>query len=84
MLLEKGRLPIFGKITPIDLDVKRFDFSTHAGHDELVNFAKECKAEDVILYHTDHKTSRPPLTKSLLELGINVHTPMNRETYIIE
>lgn len=84
MLLDNGRLPIFGNITPINLETKTFDFSTHAGHNELVDFAKETGAEDVILYHTEHKTSRPPLAKSLTELGINVHNPMNRETYIIE
>ncbi len=83
MLLEKGRLPIYGNITPINLEIKKFDFSTHAGHNELIKFAKECDPEHIILYHTDQKTSRPPLKKELTELGINVHCPMNRETNII-
>ncbi len=84
MLLEKSRLPIYGNITQIDLETKKFDFSTHAGHDELVQFAKDTEAKDVVLYHTDPNTARPALSKSLNELGINVHNPMNRETYIID
>ena len=84
MLLEKSKLPIYGNITQIDLETKRFDFSTHAGHKELVEFAKATEAENVILYHTDNKTARPQLSKSLNELGINVHSPMNRQTYIID
>ena len=84
MLLEKSRLPIYGNITQIDLETKRFDFSTHAGHKELVDFAKKTQAENVILYHTDNKTARPQLSKSLEDLGINVHSPMNRKSYIIE
>ena len=77
MLLEKSRLPICGNITQIDLETKRFDFSTHAGHKELVDFAKKTQAENVVLYHTDNKTARPKLSKSLEDLGINVHSPMN-------
>ena len=84
MLLEKSRLPIYGNITQIDLETKKFDFSTHAGHDELVQFAKDTEAKEVVLYHTDPNTARPALSKSLNELGINVHSPMNRETYIID
>ena len=84
MLLEKSRLPIYGNITQIDLETKRFDFSTHAGHKELVDFAKKTEAENVILYHTDNQTARPQLSKSLEDLGINVHSPMNRKSYIIE
>lgn len=84
MLLEKSRLPIYGNIIPINLEVKRYDFSTHAGHKELVNFAKKCEAKDVILYHCDNKTSKPKLKESLLELGITVHDSNNRKTYYIK
>ena len=35
-------------------------------------------------YHTDNKTARPKLSKSLEDLGINVHSPMNRKSYIID
>ena len=31
-LLEEGRVPIFGKLSNIELDVDQYSFSTHAGH----------------------------------------------------
>jgi len=83
-LLDQGRLPIFGSMTPIELPIDRFDLSTHAGHDELITFAEETQAEHVILYHTDHDSARPPLAADLRERGFEVHCPMNRETYTIQ
>ena len=76
-LLEERRVPIFGKLANIELDVDQFSFSTHAGHNEIVQFAEECQAEDVVIYHSDPNTARPPLAKELEAKGHQVHVPEN-------
>ena len=76
-LLEKGRLPIFGNMTEVPLELDQFSFSTHAGHDEIVRFVQECKAEEVVLYHTDPNHARPHLVEELEELNFKVHSPVN-------
>ena len=83
MLLDEKHIPIWDKRTPIDLDVHQFSFSTHAGHSEIVNFAKECEAETVVVYHTDANVARPPLVADLEAAGHIVHQPINGESKII-
>ncbi len=82
-LLEERRVPIFGKITNIELEVDQFSFSTHAGHQEIIDFAEACQAEDVIIYHSDPDTARPALAKSLEANGHRVHLPENGVSKII-
>ena len=76
-LLEERRLPIFGKLANIELDVDQYSFSTHAGHQEIVQFAEECQAEDVVIYHSDPTMARPPLAEALEAKGHRVHVPEN-------
>ena len=76
-LLEERRIPIFGKISSIDLEVDQYSFSTHAGHQEIVDFAAQCQAEDVVIYHSDPTMARPPLADALEANGHQVHTPEN-------
>ncbi len=83
-LLEERRVPIFGKLANIELDVDQFSFSTHAGHNEIVQFAEECQAEDVIIYHSDPNTARPPLAEELEAKGHQVHVPENGISGLIE
>ena len=83
MLLDEKHIPIWDKRTPIDLDIHQFSFSTHAGHSEIVNFAKECEAETVVVYHTDANVARPPLVADLEAAGHIVHQPINGESKII-
>ncbi|MBC8283535.1 MAG: MBL fold metallo-hydrolase [Nitrospinae bacterium] len=83
MLLEQKRISIFGNISPIDLEVDQFSFSTHAGQQELVDFVEGCKPKDVVIYHTDSTQSRPLLAEILQNKGYNVHCPENGETYYI-
>ncbi len=84
MLLDEGHVPIWDKRTPIDLEVSQFSFSTHAGHSEIVNFAEQCQAETVVVYHTDPNHARPPLVEELESKGHTVHTPINGESTILE
>ena len=83
-LLEERRVPIFGKLANIELDVDQFSFSTHAGHNEIVQFAEECQAEDVVIYHSDPNTARPPLAEELEAKGHQVHVPENGISGLIE
>ena len=83
-LLEERRVPIFGKLANIELDVDQFSFSTHAGHNEIVQFAEQCQAEDVVIYHSDPNTARPPLAEELEAKGHQVHVPENGISGLIE
>lgn len=76
-LLEEGKVPIFGKLANIELDVDQYSFSTHAGHKEIVQFAESCQAEDVVIYHSDPNMARPPLAEELESKGHRVHVPEN-------
>ena len=79
-LLEERKVPIFGKLANIELDVDQYSFSTHAGHQEIVQFAEECQAEDVVIYHSDPNMARPPLAEELELKGHRVHLPKNGES----
>ena len=83
-LLEEHRIPIFGKLSPIDLEVDQYSFSTHAGHQEIVEFATQCQAEDVVIYHSDPMMARPPLADALEANGHRVHTPENGISGILD
>ena len=83
MLIDEKHVPIWDKRTPIDLEVSQFSFSTHAGHSEIVEFAEQCKAETVVVYHTDPNHARPPLVEDLESKGFEVHTPINGESTVI-
>jgi len=74
-LLEEGRISIFGNLTQIDLEIKQFQLSNHAGHSELCNFAKKCKPKDMLLFHAPEE-SRGVIFS---EMGdeIKVHLPIN-------
>ncbi|MEA3558783.1 MAG: MBL fold metallo-hydrolase [Candidatus Thermoplasmatota archaeon] len=71
MLMDSGSIDINGEIVKIDCEVVHFDFSAHAGHDELVKFAEGSGADEVILMHGDR---REELAKDLGSIG-KVHTP---------
>jgi putative mRNA 3-end processing factor len=54
-LLEEGTLTIDDTtVRPVG-EVEKFDFSAHAGHSDLVRFAKETRAETVVLMHGDRR-----------------------------
>ena len=38
-LLEEGAIDIYGQRVHIDLEIQQFSFSTHAGHQEILDFA---------------------------------------------
>ena len=83
-LLDERRIPIFGKLANIELDVDQYSFSTHAGHQEIVDFAEQCQAEDVVIYHSDPTMARPPLAEALEKNGHQVHVPENGISGILD
>ena len=82
-LIETGKLPIYGHNVDVACEIDRFDLSNHADHSDLVNFAVDCKAKHVILFHGDPET-RPLLAESLREKSIQVHCPINGENIHIK
>ena len=82
MLVESGRLPIFGNITDISLEVDRFTLSNHASQSQLLEFALATKAKDVVLFHSDPDT-RPALAALLEKKGVRTHLPSNHQSFTI-
>jgi len=76
LLMDKGRLNFYGVIEKINCEVQYFDFSAHAGHSELIEFAKQCNPEKVVLMHSDN---REALIDPLKEVS-EVITPKTGET----
>ena len=64
-LLETGTISIYGQQAHVSLDMEQFSFSTHAGHQEILDFAKACEAKHVVVYHTIQSRTTP-LVEALL------------------
>ncbi|MEA2055082.1 MAG: MBL fold metallo-hydrolase [Candidatus Thermoplasmatota archaeon] len=74
-LLEKGGIKMYGINRKINCDIEFFDFSAHAGHSQLVKFAKKCSPDDVIIFHSDDPSALAEEIKGFA----NVSTPRNEE-----
>ncbi len=79
-LLDTGTMQFHGVVEKVECEVQKYDFSAHAGHDELVAFAKGCSPEKVVLMHGDN---REPLALSLRKEGFEVLLPMNGEKFTL-
>jgi putative mRNA 3-end processing factor len=53
LLVETGSMVIDGEMVKVECEVVKYDFSAHAGHDELVQFAKKCNPENIVLMHSE-------------------------------
>ena len=51
LLLDEGRLSIYGKMTKINLEINQYALSNHADGPSLVKFAKDCSPKEIILFH---------------------------------
>ncbi len=71
MLLDTGHIDLRGARIKVQCKVDRFDFSAHAGHKDLVKFARDCAPKDIVLFHGDQGEKLKPD----LEKFANVHTP---------
>jgi len=55
LLVDRGMLDFYGVKEKVQCQVNYFDLSAHSGHSELVEFAKNCKPEKVVLMHSDNR-----------------------------
>ena len=76
LLLETDRIDIKGIQEKVDMDIRFFDFSAHAGHDQLREFANKCDPSNIILFHSDQ---REILASDLREDGFTVMLPDTSE-----
>ena len=78
MLLDQGMIDVKGATIRVNCDVKIFDFSAHAGHDQLLDFARGCSPERIVLCHGDQ---RELLADDLRKEGFEVLLPRNGEKF---
>ena len=56
-LVETGTVVLHGNTVKVDCEVCSFDFSAHAGHNELVKFIDGCSPKKVVFMHSDDPTA---------------------------
>jgi len=78
-LLDKGSISFYGVSQKVDCQVYYFDFSAHAGHTQLVEFAKGCSPEKIVLFHSD---DRKPLAEDLKDFA-EVIIPENGKVFTL-
>ena len=54
-LVDTGSIEMYGVNVEIKIEWQKFDFSAHAGHDELVRFIEACDPQRVVLMHGDQR-----------------------------
>ncbi len=54
-LIDTGMLDFYGVKEKISCEVDYFDLSAHSGHSELIDFAKKCNPEKIVLMHSDNR-----------------------------
>lgn len=75
LLVDKGQLNFYGVKEKIECEVEYFDFSAHAGHSELIEFAKKCNPEKIVLMHSDNREALVEPLKDIAE----IYTPKTGE-----
>jgi len=75
-LVDTGSIEMYGVNVDIKIEWQKFDFSAHAGHDELVRFIEACDPSRVVLMHGDQRE----LLAEALE-GREVLLPMEGNWY---
>ena len=76
LLMDKGMLNFYGVIEKIECEAVYFDFSAHAGHSELIEFAKKCSPEKIVLMHSDNREALIEPLKDVAE----IYMPKTGET----
>jgi putative mRNA 3-end processing factor len=75
-LMEDRTMDFYGALQTVETELAFFDLSAHAGHSELVEFARGCAPERVVLCHGDNRGE----LASALEDDFEVLMPMEGET----
>jgi putative mRNA 3-end processing factor len=68
LLMDKRKLDFYGVTQDVSCEVEYFDFSAHAGHSELVEFAKGCQPEKIILFHSENRKALEEPLKDFTEV----------------
>lgn len=55
LLMDERKLNFYGVFENVACEVSYYDFSGHAGHSELIDFARICDPEHIILMHSDNR-----------------------------
>jgi putative mRNA 3-end processing factor len=55
LLVDHKMLSFYGVKQKVYCEVGYFDFSAHAGHSELIDFAKKCNPEKIVVMHSDNR-----------------------------
>lgn len=53
LLMETGSIVIDGELVKVECEVQKYDFSAHAGHNELIEFVRGCDPDNVVIMHTE-------------------------------
>jgi putative mRNA 3-end processing factor len=79
LLMDKRKLDFYGVAEDVHCEVQYFDFSAHAGHSELIEFARRCNPKKIVLFHSDN---REVLVKPMSDFA-EVYTPGNGELFAL-
>jgi putative mRNA 3-end processing factor len=55
LLVDQKKLNFYGVVESVSCEIQYYDFSGHAGHSDLVNFAKGCKPEKIVIMHSENR-----------------------------
>ena len=80
-LMEEGRIPIFGSLTTVPLEIEKFDLSNHGDHAALSAFARGCAPSDVVIFHATEE-GRQALHDELAG-ETRVHLPTNNAPILV-
>lgn len=84
LLMDEGKLDLDNrnpgqKVKDILMEIEHFDFSAHAGHDDLVDFIRATGAEDVVLFHGDNRQD----LAVAIEDFTTPHMPMQGDNFTV-
>jgi putative mRNA 3-end processing factor len=78
-LLRTGHINVDGKPVKVPAEVEYFDFSAHAGQDDLYNYVKGSEPSTVVCVHGD-KDSSIAMADKLKDEGYDAYAPKIGET----
>lgn len=84
-LIEKGEFIIDGKARKVEAEVKRFDFSSHCGRKQLLDFVRNIKTNPTVLVMHGAEGNCQRLAEAIKsEIGLEAKAPLAGEVVHIE
>jgi len=68
LLMDDKKLDFYGVKENVECEVQYYDFSAHAGHSELIEFAKKCEPKKIVLMHSDNREALIEPLKKIAEV----------------